>query len=60
MFDGPIVLAGGISDGRALKAAQVLGCDLAYMGRRFHRNYGKHGVRRLPQGHSAYSNSKGA
>jgi NAD(P)H-dependent flavin oxidoreductase YrpB (nitropropane dioxygenase family) len=35
MFDGPIVLAGGISDGRALKAAQVLGCDLAYMGTRF-------------------------
>ena len=35
MFDGPIVLAGGISDGRALKAAHVLGCDLAYMGTKF-------------------------
>jgi nitronate monooxygenase len=34
-FDGPIVLAGGISDGYALHAAQVLGCDLAYMGTKF-------------------------
>ena len=34
-FDGPIVLAGGISDGHALRAAEVLGCDLAYMGTRF-------------------------
>jgi nitronate monooxygenase len=34
-FNGPIVLAGGISDGRALRAAEVLGCDLAYMGTRF-------------------------
>jgi nitronate monooxygenase len=34
-FDGPIVLAGGISDGYALRAAEVLGCDLAYMGTRF-------------------------
>jgi nitronate monooxygenase len=34
-FDGPIVLAGGISDGRALRAAEVLGCDLAYMGTKF-------------------------
>ena len=35
MFDGPIVLAGGISDGVALLAAEVLGCDLAYMGTKF-------------------------
>jgi nitronate monooxygenase len=35
MFDGPIVLAGGISDGAALWTAQVLGCDLAYMGTKF-------------------------
>ena len=35
MFDGPIVLAGGVSDGRSLYAARVLGCDLAYMGTRF-------------------------
>lgn len=34
-FDGIIVLAGGISDGYALRAAEVLGCDLAYMGTRF-------------------------
>lgn len=32
MFDGTIVLAGGISDGQALRAAEVLGADLAYMG----------------------------
>lgn len=31
-FDGPLVLAGGISDGAALLAAQVLGCDFGYMG----------------------------
>ncbi len=35
MFDGPLVLAGGISDGHALWAAEVLGCDLAYMGTKF-------------------------
>ena len=34
-FSGPIVLAGGISDGRALRAARTLGCDFAYMGTRF-------------------------
>jgi nitronate monooxygenase len=34
-FGGPIVLAGGIADGHALRAAEVLGCDLAYMGTRF-------------------------
>jgi nitronate monooxygenase len=34
-FDGPIVLAGGISDGHALRAAEVLGCDMAYMGTKF-------------------------
>ena len=35
MFDGIVVLAGGVSDGYALAAARVLGCDLAYMGTRF-------------------------
>jgi len=35
MFDGPIVLSGGISDGEALWAARVLGCDLGMMGTRF-------------------------
>ena len=34
-YDGPLVLAGGISDGVALRAAGVLGADLAYMGTRF-------------------------
>ena len=35
LFDGPIVLAGGLSDGVALKAATVLSCDLGSMGTRF-------------------------
>lgn len=35
MFDGPVVLAGGMSDGVAIKAATVLGCDLVSMGTRF-------------------------
>jgi nitronate monooxygenase len=34
-FDGPLALAGGISDGHALRAALELGADLAYMGTRF-------------------------
>ncbi len=34
-FDGPLVLAGSISTGRAVRAAEVLGADLAYMGTRF-------------------------
>jgi nitronate monooxygenase len=34
-FDGTIVLGGGIGDGRAIKAAEVLGADLAYMGTPF-------------------------
>ncbi len=34
-FDGPLVLAGGLSDGVALRAATVLGCDLGSMGTRF-------------------------
>lgn len=34
-FDGPLVLAGGIGDGVALRAARVLGCDAGYMGTRF-------------------------
>ena len=35
MYAGPILLAGGITDGEALWTAQVLGCDLAYMGTKF-------------------------
>jgi nitronate monooxygenase len=34
-FDGPIVMAGGVSDGPSLLAAEALGCDFAYMGTRF-------------------------
>lgn len=35
MWDGPLVLAGGISDGAALWASRVMGCDLGLMGTRF-------------------------
>lgn len=35
VFNGAILLAGGISDGRAVRAAEVLGADFAYMGTRF-------------------------
>ncbi len=35
IYEGPVVLAGGLSDGVALRAAMTLGCDLAYMGTRF-------------------------
>ena len=31
-YDGPLVLAGGVSDGTALWAANVLGYDLGYLG----------------------------
>ncbi|MFN8506392.1 MAG: nitronate monooxygenase [Dehalococcoidia bacterium] len=34
-YAGPVVMAGGISDGAALWAARVLGCDLGYMGTKF-------------------------
>lgn len=35
MFDGIIVLAGAVSTGSAIRAAEVLGADLAYLGTRF-------------------------
>lgn len=35
MFDGTIALAGCISDGRGVAAAEVMGADLAYLGTRF-------------------------
>jgi nitronate monooxygenase len=31
-WDGPLVLGGAISNGRAIRAAEVLGADLAYLG----------------------------
>ncbi|MBM3556790.1 MAG: nitronate monooxygenase [Alphaproteobacteria bacterium] len=34
-YDGPIALAGGISDGAGILAAQALGADFAFMGTRF-------------------------
>ena len=34
-YDGPLALAGGITDGRALYAARVLGVDLGYAGTSF-------------------------
>lgn len=34
-YDGPLFLAGGVSDGQALWASQTLGCDLGLMGTRF-------------------------
>ena len=34
-WDGIVVMAGGMSDGRAIAAAETLGCDLAYMGTKF-------------------------
>ena len=34
-YDGPLVMAGGVSDGQALLATQALGCDFGYMGTKF-------------------------
>jgi len=35
MFDGTIILAGAVSDGATIRAAEILGADLAYLGTRF-------------------------
>lgn len=35
MFDGIIVMAGGVANGAAIRAAEILGADLAYLGTRF-------------------------
>ena len=35
MFDGVIVMAGAVASGAAIRAAEVLGADLAYLGTRF-------------------------
>jgi nitronate monooxygenase len=35
LFDGPLVMAGAVSTGAAIRAAEVLGADLAYLGTRF-------------------------
>ncbi|WP_179473997.1 NAD(P)H-dependent flavin oxidoreductase [Mycolicibacterium vinylchloridicum] len=34
-YGGPVVLAGGITDGRSILAAEILGADLVYLGTRF-------------------------
>jgi nitronate monooxygenase len=34
-FDGMLILAGAIGDGRAVRAAEILGAELCYMGTRF-------------------------
>lgn len=34
-WDGPLALAGAINDGFGIRAAEVLGADMAYMGTRF-------------------------
>jgi len=35
MFDGTIVMAGAVANGAAIRAAEILGADLAYLGTRF-------------------------
>lgn len=35
VFEGTIVLAGAVSNGAAIRAAEILGADLAYLGTRF-------------------------
>ena len=34
-FDGPLILAGAVTNGAAVLAAQAMGCDAAYLGTRF-------------------------
>ena len=35
MFDGTLVMAGAVSSGASIRAAEILGADLAYLGTRF-------------------------
>ncbi len=35
IFDGTIIMAGAVSTGAAIRAAEILGADLAYLGTRF-------------------------
>jgi nitronate monooxygenase len=35
MFDGTVVLAGAVSNGATIRAAEILGADLVYLGTRF-------------------------
>lgn len=34
-FDGPLIVGGGISNGRAIRAVETLGADFSYIGTRF-------------------------
>ncbi|MBP8134264.1 MULTISPECIES: nitronate monooxygenase [Zoogloea] len=49
-WDGTLILGGAISDGYAVRAAEVLGADFAYMGTRFiatHESYAKEGYKQM-------------
>jgi nitronate monooxygenase len=35
LYDGPVIVAGGIADGVSIRAVETLGADLAYIGTRF-------------------------
>ena len=35
IYDGTIIMAGAVSDGATIRAAEILGADLAYLGTRF-------------------------
>ena len=35
IFDGVVIMAGAVSNGAAIRAAEILGADLAYLGTRF-------------------------
>lgn len=48
-FDGPVALAGAISTGRAVLAAEVLGADFAYVGTRFIATAEAHAPERYKQ-----------
>lgn len=56
IFDGTILMAGSISTGAAIRAAEILGADLAYMGTRFiatqEANVDPDYARMLTDGHS--------
>jgi nitronate monooxygenase len=49
-WDGIVVMAGGMADGQAVAAAEMLGCDLAYMGTKFiatHESLAKQGYKEM-------------
>ena len=48
-FEGTILLAGSLSDGRSIAAAQMLGADLAYLGTRFIATKESHAAEKFKQ-----------